>query len=48
MVQAGYTGQRKKWTALAAFPGGPRDQATSALLMAICMCLAALAKTARA
>ncbi len=38
----------KKWTALAAFTGGPRDQATSALLMAICMCLAALAKIARA
>lgn len=34
----------KKWTALAAFPGKqPRH-----LLMAICMCLAALAKTARA
>lgn len=38
----------KKWTALAAFPGGQEIKQPLHLLMAICMCLAALAKTARA
>ncbi len=38
----------KKWTALAAFPGGPKIKQPLHLLMVICMCLAALAKTARA
>ncbi len=44
MVQAHTQAKDKKWTALAAFPGGPRIKQPLHLLMAICMCLAALAK----